>query len=669
MKHIALIYLCCATMAVAQDELRPRYGLFAGVGINMHASSFTQLPNVPSCCPGYGSDVDIVPSVMGVAYWPIASNILLGGRVGYAPLSGTLTRDEATRVMQGGTVVDGTFRHTIKATLNAIALEPSASWNAFDHLFVDAGLRLSYMFAPTYAQAETIVNPANGGTYVDASGTDTRSRTRNVYAGDLATSSIHLALTASLRYEVPLNAENSLLLAPDVGVAYGMTSIANVDWSVHPFHAGLTLLWQPQTTPEQHLGTPGTAPTPSVPVLPSTLAALVPSPKMLDVGLGLYSVRDDGGLDTLEKIVVDETISEQITAMLPMVFFERGSDAVPERYGLQASTPAASFSERSLFGKSALDVYHNIVDIVGSRMREHPRATLTLTGAIMPDSVETAASGLARRRAEHLRDVFVQRWGIDVSRIIVRDRELPEQPSSVKHEDGRAENRRVDLASNDPFILDLLRLEDTLRTVTTPDVVIRPAILSDTTITSWSFTCIADGKLLTAQHGMGQPPASIRIPVTGGLQGGTVDVVMIADNAGGRHRETEAHIPVQIQTLASKVQKRQGLKRIDEYGLILFAFGKASLEGPNARILEMIRQRIEPASSVIVRGHADRTGSAEINLRLTQERAEAVGNALGAPRTDARGMGQKNMIYDNDLPEGRYYNRTVRVRVETPITN
>ncbi|MBS1562027.1 MAG: OmpA family protein [Bacteroidetes bacterium] len=667
MKHIALIYLCCATMAVAQDELRPRYGLFAGVGINMHASSFTQLPNVPSCCPGYGSDVAIVPSIMAVAYWPITTNVLLGGRVGYAPLSGTLSRDEATRVMQGGTVVDGMFRHTIEATLNAIAAEPTVSWNAFDQLFVDAGLRVSYMFAPTYAQAETIVSPANGGTYVDASGTDTRSRTRNVSAGDLATSSIHVAVTASLRYELPLNSENSLFLAPDVGVAYGMTSIANVDWSVHPFHAGLTLLWQPQATPEQHLGTPGAAPTPSVPVLPSTLAALVPSPKMLDVGLGLYSVRDDGGLDTLEKIVVDETISEQITAMLPMVFFDQGQEEIPIRY--PPNFDLDQFSERLLFGKSALDVYHRILDIVGKRMQEHPAATLTLTGAIMPDSVETVASGLALRRAEYVRDYLQQFWEIAPQRIPIRARELPEQPSSVKHEDGRAENRRVDLASDDPFILDLLRLEDTLRTVTTPDVVVRPTVFSDTTITSWSITCIADGKLLTTQYGMGQPPASIRIPVTGGLQGGTVDVVMTVDNAGGRHREAEAHLPVVLQTLASKAQKRQGLKRIDEYGLILFAFGKASLEGPNARILDMIRQRIEPTSTVIVRGHADRTGSAEINLRLTQERAEAVGNALGAPRTDVRGMGQKNMLYDNDLPEGRYYNRTVRVRVETPVAN
>jgi len=101
----------------------------------------------------------------------------------------------------------------------------------------------------------------------------------------------------------------------------------------------------------------------------------------------------------------------------------------------------------------------------------------------------------------------------------------------------------------------------------------------------------------------------------------------------------------------------------------LFAFGKASLEGPNARILNIIRQRIEPTSAVIVRGHADRTGSADVNLRLTQERAEAVGTALGSAHTDARGMGQKAMIYDNNVPEGRYYNRTVRVRVETPVSN
>lgn len=669
MKCVAFLFVFSAVFVSAQDELRFRYGLFGGVGINVHTSAFTQLPNVPSCCPGYGSDVAIAPTVMAVAYWPIAPTVMVGGRLGYAPLSGILTRDESTRVIQNGVVVDGTFQHTIEATLNAVALEPSASWNAIGNLFIDAGLRLSYILAPTYAQAETIVRPANGGTYVDASGTDTRSRIRNMYKGDLATSAIHAALTASLRYELPLNAENSMILAPDVGVGYGVTSIANVDWNVHPFRAGLTFFWQPFTPVEQQLTTPGSAPTFVVSAIPSTLAALIRPPKLPDVAMGMYSVREDGGVDTLEKIVIDETISEQITAILPMVFFERGSDVVPERYGVLTSEGAQTFTERSLFGMGALDVYHNIVYIVGSRMRAHPQATITLTGAIMPDSMETVFSGLAKRRAEHLRSVFMERWGIDASRIIVRDRELPEQPSSVRHDDGRAENRRVDLSSNDSFILDLLRLEDTLRTVTTPDVVVRPTVISDTTITSWSITCMAGGKLLATQHGTGRPPSSIRIPVTGGLRGATVDVVMIADNAGGRHRESEAHIPVELQTLASKVQKRQGLKRIDEYGLILFAFGKASLEGPNARILNIIRQRIEPTSAVIVRGHADRTGSADVNLRLTQERAEAVGTALGSAHTDARGMGQKAMIYDNNVPEGRYYNRTVRVRVETPVSN
>lgn len=664
MKTILLLFLI-GSMAVAQEDLRPRYGLFLGAGINLHSSSFMQLPAIPSCCPGYGSDVAIVPNAMLLAQWPIATDLLLGGRLGYAPLSGTLTRDESTRVIQGGAVVDGVFRHTIEATLNAVAIEPTITWNVYDHFFIDGGLRFSMIMSPRFDQTETIVEPSNGGTFVDASGADTRSRTRNAYSGALQDASTHLAMTASVRYELPMNENRTFIFSPDVGVGVALTQLAGVDWKVNPFHVGITVLWQPFTPEPDDMLTPQALPPSTTPALPPVLATIIPMPKTLDLSLAAYSVRTDGSLDTLERISVDETISEQITAVLPMIFFDRGGDVVPERY--DRTQTAERFSERGLFGKGALDVYHSIVDIIGQRMREHPSATITLTGAIMPDSVETTASGLALRRAEHVRELLQQRWSISPDRIAVRARDLPEQPSSVKHDDGREENRRVDITSNDPAILDLVRLEDTLRTVNTPDVVFKPTIFSDTAITTWTMTCSANGTIISSQHGTGTPPSTVRIQIPEGLRDGTVDVTMSVDNAGGRHREAEAHIPIVVQTLAMKAQKRQGLKRVDEYGLILFAFGKASLEGPNARILDMVRARIEPSSTVIVRGHADRTGSAEVNLRITQDRAEAVAASLGHPRVDARGMGQRNMIYTNDLPEGRYYNRTVRVRVETPI--
>lgn len=664
---IVLVFALLLTTATAQDDLRPRYGLNAGVGLAYHSSDFSGLPNVPSCCPGYENGTGLSPLVMAVGMWPMSSSLLMSVRLGYAPLSGSISREEATRMVVGGALVDGTFAHSIDATLNAIALEPTISAHIAGPMFIDGGIRLSMFSSPEFAQKEEIVSPSTSGTFLDPSGADSRSRTRNVYSGEMPATSFHAAVTLALRAEFPLNLQQSLLLVPEIAVGYGLTNIGGVDWKVHPFRAGITVLWQPTDEKPLHMNDAKVPPPPVVPAVVAQNSTIIPPPKNLDISLGAYTRSPGGSFDTLERIVIDETISEQITAVLPMVFFEHGSDVIPSRYSHRSMRDLPVFNEGELFGKGALDVYHNIINLIGVRMKEHPRSTIQLTGCVMPDSLETASSGLARRRAEHVRDLLVAQWGIEPQRIIVEARELPAQPSSVRHDDGRSENRRVDITSNEPSILDLVRVEDTLRTASAQDIVLRLGVSSDTTITSWSLRCFAGTRQLLTQGGSGSPPAEISIPFSSPFSEDAIRAELIVVNDGGRQRTAESTIPVEITTLAKKAERRVGLKRIDEYGLILFAFGKASLEGPNARILDLIRSRIEAASSVIVRGHADRTGSADVNLRLTQERAEAVGTALKHSRIDARGVGQKNMLYDNDLPEGRFYNRTVRVRVETPI--
>ena len=35
----------------------------------------------------------------------------------------------------------------------------------------------------------------------------------------------------------------------------------------------------------------------------------------------------------------------------------------------------------------------------------------------------------------------------------------------------------------------------------------------------------------------------------------------------------------------------------------------------------------------------------------------------------SKGYGKTEPLYPNELPEGRYYNRTVQVFIETPINN
>jgi outer membrane protein OmpA-like peptidoglycan-associated protein len=87
------------------------------------------------------------------------------------------------------------------------------------------------------------------------------------------------------------------------------------------------------------------------------------------------------------------------------------------------------------------------------------------------------------------------------------------------------------------------------------------------------------------------------------------------------------------------------------------------------RAVKAIRTHITPGASVEIAGYADTRGNVQKNRKLSDERAEAVLQILGVPSSkiaSVEGRGEST-LYDNDLPEGRLYNRFVRVDVRTPL--
>ena len=52
---------------------------------------------------------------------------------------------------------------------------------------------------------------------------------------------------------------------------------------------------------------------------------------------------------------------------------------------------------------------------------------------------------------------------------------------------------------------------------------------------------------------------------------------------------------------------------------------------------------------------------------LSTRRAEYTAKALNLPFNTAKGYGKEQELYDSNLPEGRMYNRTVNIVVETPV--
>lgn len=384
------------------------------------------------------------------------------------------------------------------------------------------------------------------------------------------------------------------------------------------------------------------------------------------------------GLDTagrehdILRFEIEEFLSEQVNALLPMIFFDHGKDVLPDRYVRRTQAERTTFDENELFGSRPLDVYHELLNIVGARMRRKPASKIVLTGCLMPDSIETGAGGLALRRASRVRDYLTQVWGIDRGRIAVRSRGLPERPSNPSSADGQEENRRVEISSSGSYLLDLVNVRDTIRVSDPPRLRIRPTIVHDTAIASWRLFITQGGIVLDVRRGKGDVPESFdwdpaALPMIYPRTDQPLEMIMEVEDVERQRATTQMLLPVDLVTVRQKRERTEGDMKIDEYGLILFGFGRSDAGGANKAIVDLITSRLALTSNVTVTGHTDRTGSDEVNLRISTQRAETIGRAIGPRVIDTRGYGTKNSLYTNDLPEGRFHNRTVRVHVETPI--
>ncbi len=75
-----------------------------------------------------------------------------------------------------------------------------------------------------------------------------------------------------------------------------------------------------------------------------------------------------------------------------------------------------------------------------------------------------------------------------------------------------------------------------------------------------------------------------------------------------------------------------------------------------------------PRANFALEGHTDRTGSAALNLKISQKRADAikkylVENGVEASRLTAKGYGEDSPIATNETKEGRAKNRRVDIKV------
>lgn len=648
------------TAQTNSDSPRTRYGLMFHLGLNSHSANFQKLPDVPNCCPGFESGTGTGLNIAGLMEFPLSEKLMLSTRLGYSSLNATLSTQEPLPVIINGQATTIFSEHSVAATLSNIGIEPLLGYRLFGEFSLHAGGRLGFTMQKKYDQKEMIL-PQYGGTFGDG------RRVNNDLNGDIPNaSSIAASLLLGASYDLPLNAGRTFLLAPEVFYSLALTPVvSNWDWKANSLRFGIALKYSPK---------------PAEKVIEPPIKEAEPERKIVEkerkyaisAEAKVVSVNEDNTETDVPNFVVEEFVSTQMTPLLNYVFFEENSAELPLRYKSLSAKETSKFQAEKLFEATTIDVYYNVLNIIGQRLRDNAGSSISLVGSNADIGSEKGNTTLSKNRAESVKNYLVTAWGISESRIkIDAPRNLPEKPSNPDKPEGAAENRRVEIRPSSPDITEPVVIADTILTAT-PLFRFKPKAIAEAGLASWTLTASHKGKILKQFSGSTTIPSVLEWSTDENRQNfprssDPIRFALDVRDAVGQAAGATGNIPVEMITVQKKRDQQLDDKIIDRYNLILFDFDKAELSGANTKLVEFIKKKISQDATVKITGFSDNVGDDDYNLRLSDARAKTAAKALNIRNALARGVGESQPLFNNDLPEGRFYNRTVEILVTTPV--
>lgn len=387
-----------------------------------------------------------------------------------------------------------------------------------------------------------------------------------------------------------------------------------------------------------------------------------------------------------KNIVVERRIRETFP-LRNYIFFDMNSTVIPDRYVLLKKEQVPQFKQdqlevftpKNLPGRSQrqMTVYYNVINILGDRMQKNSTAVVRLTGASMKGPKK------GRQMAESVKSYLVDIFGIESSRIATEGRVKPripsEQPGGTKElELLREGDNRVSVWSESPALM--------MEFQSGPDVVMKPVELTfveqapidsyvsfnaegaNSAFTSWGIE-IRDEKGQMQYFGpyTQEKQAIPGKSILGTRPEGDYKITMIGQTKSGKvvKQEASAHLVLWTPPVDEEMMRFS----------IIYEFNNSkAIEAYDKYLTEVVIPKIPMNATVILHGHTDIIGEEAYNLSLSSERVNDVKRILENGLTkvgrndvkfevQAYGEDLNHAPFENNYPEGRFYNRTVIIDI------
>lgn len=391
-------------------------------------------------------------------------------------------------------------------------------------------------------------------------------------------------------------------------------------------------------------------------------------------------------VNTSEDVLVLKKVRETFP-LRNYIFFDGGSTQIPDRYVKLNKEQVVSFKEDQLeeytskhpTGRSVrqMNVYYNVINILGNRMYKFPKSNITLVGS--SDKGVNDAKAMAESVKTYLVDVF----GIASKRITTEGRVKPKLPSEKPGGELelillREGDQRVSIESSSPEIL--------IEFQSGPEVPLRPVEIVTTvgpvtegsvefaargweeTFDEWTINLKDEkGKIRSFGPFTEESVLISNKTILENQSKSTYYATMMGTTRMGKKITREASFSLD-HTVAPKVVE------VTRFSIIYEFDDNKAITIYEKYLTEIVTPKIPKGGKVIIRGYTDNIGETEYNQRLSTQRANDVKKIIEAAlakadRKDVKfevsGLGEKesDSPFENKYPEERFYNRTVIIDI------
>jgi len=411
-------------------------------------------------------------------------------------------------------------------------------------------------------------------------------------------------------------------------------------------------------------------------------------------GDDIYSLKiGDPEVQFSANVTKDMSVILNIRETLPLrnyIFFTVGSTEIPNRYVLLTKDQAKYFKENHLEeftsknpagrSKRQMNVYYNVMNILGDRMEKNPSATIILVGS----SAKRQKDGTAM--AETVKRYLVDVFSIKASRINTEGQDKPKIPSEKSGGTRelvllREGDQRMSIVSNSPAIL--------MEFQSGPDAPLKPVQIVTTeeltannsvsfnaegakdAFPSWSLElCDEKGKVKSFGPFTEDKVNISRESIMGDQPQGNYTATMIGKTKIGKTIKKDTLLRMEL-ALAPKI------KEVMRFSIIFEFDDPKAITIYEKYLTNIVTPKIPSGGKVIIRGYTDIIGDFDHHQRLSLARANDVkkimeASLVKAGRTDVTfevtgyGEDEKTSPFENKFAEERFYNRTVIIDIEQP---